>query len=94
MRLIDADLMSEAIRRVKESSDRIADRVYCDYVLKMLDRMKTVDAAPVQYAEWIKTDYKPRFYKKCSNCGWRVNKNEYPNYCPNCGAKMDGGEGK
>lgn len=78
MRLIDADLMSEAIRRVKESSDRIADRVYCDYVLKMLDRMKTVDAAPVQYAD-----------KKCSNCGWRVNKNEYPNYCPNCGAKMD-----
>jgi rubrerythrin len=29
---------------------------------------------------------------KCSECGRKFGNNKYLNYCPNCGAKMDGGK--
>ena len=55
-------------------------------------------AKPVQKrGRWIK-DFDVPFYWKCSECGaylfWRkegylLRENDYPNYCPNCGAKMD-----
>ena len=58
------------------------------------------EPTPVRHGEWIK-DCKVAFHWECSECGAFIswNKEEYllrsedePNYCPNCGAKMDGGE--
>lgn len=55
------------------------------------------DETPVTHGWWVDVgerydDYDECFYSvfKCSNCG--ITKEEYPtsNYCPNCGAKMDG----
>lgn len=56
--------------------------------------------APVVHGHWIKdnnslqTDdyYCCYFDYSCSECGKFVNdRNQLPKYCPNCGAKMDGG---
>ena len=54
------------------------------------------DVAPVVHGRWIKDDFLSddvNNAEKCSQCGeligWFGN---LPNYCPNCGAKMDGGE--
>lgn len=63
----------------------------------------TVDAVPVRHGEWIRTDAFPhRIY--CSVCyktyvpndRWQIwVDDELPkNYCPNCGAKMDGADGE
>ena len=48
-----------------------------------------VDAVEVVHAQW-KTECKNRH--KCSNCGFGRNTDTQLgwNYCPNCGAKMDG----
>ena len=52
----------------------------CTFILALLQQ-PTVDAAPVVHEEWIDGT--------CNNCG-QVDFSK-PNYCPNCGAKMDGG---
>lgn len=59
------------------------------------------DVSPVVHGRWIKdnnslqTDnyYCCYFDYNCSECGNVVNNRyELPNYCPNCGARMDGAE--
>ena len=63
------------------------------------NRQPTVEAVPVLHAEWIDDTGcldSVRQYK-CSNCGRKpiVNMNYVSilsDFCPNCGAKMDGGK--
>ena len=52
-----------------------------DHVDDWMDAQPTVDAVEVVHGRWIDG-------MRCSECGqvdWTK-----PNYCPNCGAKMDG----
>ena len=54
------------------------------------------DVVPVRHGRWIEKQEKDTFagylYRyECSECG-RVEQRKEP-YCPNCGAKMDGGDG-
>ena len=51
------------------------------------------DVAPVVHGRWNSMDgYKMRVV--CSVCGWDVPEyGKFYSYCPNCGAKMDGGDG-
>ena len=67
--------------------------------LKMLVRKQpTADVVEVRHGEWVEhpEDWRMQMVgDKCSLCGWAVfgGVSEF-NYCPNCGAKMDGkGEG-
>lgn len=47
-----------------------------------------IEAEPVRHGHWVETKY-PLF--TCSECGAIYQDTEYGyNYCPNCGAKMDG----
>lgn len=58
---------------------------------KLLKSVPAADVVPVVHAEW---DYEPTHdcplapYSTCGNCGMYV---MAWNYCPHCGAKMDGG---
>lgn len=65
----------------------------------VIDRVPADDVRPVKHGKWLKRDDMPRIVEcKCSVCGYA----DYPskndrywferNYCPNCGAKMDGGQ--
>lgn len=63
----------------------------------LINAIPAADVAPVVYGRWIKDDFLSddvNNAEKCSQCGeligWFGN---LPNYCPNCGAKMDGGDG-
>ena len=52
----------------------------------------TIEAAPVVHGEWIYENYTWH----CGVCGFHPFKGYIPkepgfNFCPNCGAKMDGG---
>ena len=52
-------------------------------------------AEPVRHGKWIKADSQQYFRKHypcftCSECGYRKDSQKKWNYCPNCGARMDG----
>ena len=49
----------------------------------------TVDAVEVVHGRWI---HKGAWHIECSECNYILaHIGEAKNYCPNCGAKMDGG---
>ena len=53
------------------------------------------DVAPVKHGHWVKEKPDVLIHWHCSvckNCYYLEEPNA--NYCPNCGAKMDGGEGE
>ena len=57
-----------------------------------------VDAVPVVHGRWLLLDECSNEGVYCSVCHKKVYRTEYANqkvksnYCPNCGAKMDGGK--
>ena len=63
-----------------------------DYLAEYLDDIPTADVAPVKHGEWeeIRDAYRQLEGWMCKKCGRETKAKE--NYCPNCGAKMDGGE--
>ena len=63
-------------------------------IIKEVEHMKTVDAEPVQHGRW-ETPFGSYCTPHCTKCGWHIPYSEDSvldarNYCPNCGAKMDG----
>lgn len=56
--------------------------------------MPAADVAPVRHGRWVeKEKYTFGIMYDCSLCENRILDNGHPwNYCPNCGARMDGGE--
>ena len=64
-------------------------------VKTLLLRQPAADVAPVRHGRWIDAypDIEPNpmfMYGICSECGFEQGISKYLNYCPNCGAKMDG----
>lgn len=67
-------------------------------VLDYVENLPAADVAPVVHGQWIK--YPRAHYFKCSECKYTVpykkamlvNKTRQYNYCPHCGAKMNGGD--
>ena len=59
--------------------------------LQSISDMPAADVAPVVRGVWdIMEGTKTR--RVCSKCGWDVPEyGKFFSYCPNCGAKMDGG---
>ena len=59
-----------------------------------IKNMPAADVAPVRHGRWVeKEKYTFGIMYDCSLCENRILDNGHPwNYCPNCGAKMDGGE--
>lgn len=106
MRLIDADAfvreMSDRIgEAIKWQVNAIADRnkeieiraeqaiiTFCEASLTA-KKMPTIEAEPIRHGKWIYTGF---LEVKCNNCGNVFHELEDINYCPNCGAKMDGVE--
>ena len=76
MRLIDAD-------------ELCADRVSNDPVVIAAKCAPTIDAEPVRHGHW--DDSFDGITPYCSVCGMSHNCiNRTPDYCPHCGAKMEG----
>ena len=81
-RLIDADALIP--KGTKVTDDVIA-------VHNAIKNAPTIEAEPVRYGRWMCGDYYD-IGDVCSECDWDslISPCDY-RYCPNCGAKMDGG---
>ena len=98
-RLIDANILESWIDggiQGAEEGNGNAPIVRLYDVLIELDNIPTVDAVEVVHGRWDETEEEVwHLYKRwsitrfrCSQCKQTGNKKS--NYCPNCGAKMDG----
>lgn len=89
MRLINADNIKFETLTVEKDTPSVKYRKKTSVALKKdINAMPTVDAEPVRHGKWIPWKYHDGF--RCEICKEPVY-NKYK-YCPNCGAKMDGGE--
>ena len=64
--------------------------------IDMIEDAPAADVAPVVHAEWVVCGDGDNVPWMCSHCGKTTAhkyKVIYGKYCPNCGAKMDGGAG-
>ena len=56
-----------------------------------IERIPAADVAPVVHGEWIVSHIPDSMLWECDQCGFDCGAHSF-NFCPNCGAKMDGGE--
>ena len=69
-------------------------------VVDMLNSIPAADVVEVRHERWdLAKDPFGAGYVKCSRCGYKHCPEYYPDgsaimhlFCPNCGAKMDGGQ--
>lgn len=87
---IDRDQLQTALARKKSGP---ADKRYTEgwndclmRVKSMVSTAPAVDVAPVVHGRW---EHYSTTMMVCSICGKHVAWHRY-NYCPNCGARMDG----
>ena len=89
MRLIDADALGVGL-----CSRDVLPADYCagwNGLIRLLEKAPTVDAVPVVHGRWLNNDIPDSILSKCSECGILYGSSAF-NYCPNCGARMDGAE--
>ena len=81
-------------RRNEEMSESPCEPSDC-FAREVIKTFPAADVVPVRHGRWIDAypDIEPNpmfMYGICSECGFEQGISKYLNYCPNCGAKMDG----
>ena len=76
-----ADLISRAAA-MDVFMGKPPDFYHTSYIVGEINCLPSVEAVPVLHGRWID--------ECCSECGQYVYRGDSRNYCPNCGAKMDG----
>ena len=104
MRLIDVDAFK--IEFCEKCNNVLCDAPLTNtdcFIMYMLDNTPTIEAEPVRHGRWVPLSYDgyadgyPVYDEwECSECHFACEGEGEPplNYCPNCGAKLDGGEKK
>ena len=83
MELIDKVELINSLKLLAKFEDAIRSSVILG-IIETVKRQKIVDAIPVVHGNWIDDS--------CSRCGFEISQ-KTRNYCPNCGAIMDGEHG-
>ena len=103
-RLIDANALDEKLETITaDVCQEICEGFYKygltrPLIYLAISEMPTVDAVEVVHGEWLygeRNKVKRTLIVECSECGAIFNLPMFTfgmnyNYCPNCGAKMDG----
>ena len=88
MRLIDADALGMAVLGgLTIVSPGVVQ--YANGVMNLIASAPTIEVEPVRHGRW--EEYQVPHIVCCSECDWGTGVQDKYNYCPNCGAKMDGG---
>ena len=87
--LIDANKLIVDLKTFKGLGTIMAETL-----VRFVKKQPAVDAVEVVHGWWV-NPYINRYGHPChccSVCGFKASRQD-KNYCPNCGAKMDGGAG-
>lgn len=83
-----------SILRAKANMAVLMDAApYFEKAAQMLEKLPAADVVPVVHGRWNVIEGRRLDNAICSNCGRRFQAYyEAYSFCPNCGAKMDGGD--
>ena len=96
MRAIDADALID--KYGDWYTEEGTEEGYIGTIKGIVDSMPTIEPERKK-GKWIPQDWNTHYgmistavyyFPKCSVCGGNAN---YTNFCPDCGAKMNGGDG-
>lgn len=103
---IDRVDLIETLKNWRDAHAAVDDVEGCELiedVMWEIIALASADVAPVVHGQWIIGVNDDNFDVKCPKCGWndifevagiaaveRIAKTMH--YCPNCGARMDGGD--
>ncbi len=98
---IELEKALQRFEEIKKNTTLLNGRFYLDGVMAILETIPAADVAPVVHGRWTT----PRAIIECSKCGFGMFPDGYffefgecvhayesqyrPNFCPNCGAKLD-----
>lgn len=94
MRLVDADKVITSLTEICERRRNLPRFIEgVQRAIEMIKDATPVDAVKVEHGRWISDEGDVLFH--CSECETQISTSwDYDdlhwNYCPNCGAKMDG----
>ena len=87
MKLIDADKLKTHYSWWTDETKELFDTI--------INLQPTIEAELVRHGSWVGIDDFPHEDWECTNCGYIIYGDDDIrdlHYCPNCGAKMDGGD--
>lgn len=90
--LISREVSIESFRAMNNTG---TDCLPVNVVIEIIEETPAVDAEPVRHGRWVavpSSDMATGKAYKCSECNKMRYGSFMPNYCQNCGAKMDGGD--
>lgn len=89
---VDIDVAKEAVRKAECDANWDECRFDAEFIENALDFIPAADVAPVVHGRWIADGDGYHWTYNCSICAWKDGYpfNERHNFCPHCGAKMDG----
>ena len=88
---IDREALREILDGWRDAHADVDDVHGCgllEDVICEVDAQTAADVAPVVHGRWV---FGGDGCVICSECNEEESNNNHRNYCPNCGAKMDGG---
>ena len=95
---IEREKLNQYLHETMSAQTTTAGIAYVRDLWNKVLSVPAADVAPVVHGQWV--EYKRAHYFKCSECKETVpyrkamllNGERKYNFCPNCGAKMDGGK--
>ncbi len=99
MRLVDLHEAEKKAVNVTQYDEGGWDISFKAVPLEELQRLPAIEAEPVKHGEWAEW-WPPKhmiltgeeMLYRCTACDAKYSDKENMRYCPNCGAKMDGGD--
>ena len=88
-RYIDADKAVKQFEELHGNESNLLNMYNAEWIVSFIENLPTADVQEVRHEKWEKSLFAQDF-SRCSECGavW----NRKFEYCPHCGAKMDGGD--
>lgn len=84
------EAMQAKYKRLEEMKQNTPDYADAFTIIDILaNELPTIEAASVVHGEWERIPYSYSNGYRCSCCGQKSIEKHW-NFCPNCGARMDG----
>ena len=95
--MIDAENLAEVLNRylaqLRNSGISVGLRMGINTCLTFINNANTIEAESVKHGRWETNSDRPdSLICSICKCGFDMWKHDQHNYCPNCGAKMYGGD--